>query len=114
MTNSGENRTITIRDTPEMANWMHPQTEERSDLIRKRTQEAKARFSQINRNPILRKAIAQAVREGINPNVEIIVGPSHIVTIRNGVQIPSNKVVVHPKMLKKFRRVPLTAQHKTN
>lgn len=96
------------------ADWMHPQTEERRDLIRKRTREAKARFSQRKRNPFLRKAIAQAVRERINPNVEIIVGPSHIVTIRNGVQIPSNKIVVHPKMLKKSWRVPLTTQHKTN
>lgn len=114
MTNSGEKRTITVRDTPEMANWMHPQTEERKELIRKRTQESKSRFSQIKRNPILREAIAQAARKGIYPTIEFNVGSDHTVTTRIGVNIPANKTVVHPKMLKKFRRVPLTAQHKTN
>lgn len=38
-------RVISIRETPEMANWMHPQTEERKERIRKEVEAAKERVS---------------------------------------------------------------------
>ncbi|MGD6855582.1 hypothetical protein ACQCVO_10950 [Bacillus infantis] len=37
---------IVVRATPEMANWMHPQNEERKKQIQKRVEAAKARFEQ--------------------------------------------------------------------
>jgi|GEM_PF-4285558 len=71
MKNPGNRRTIVVRETPEMANWMHPQTKERKELIRKRVEEAKKRLERINRNPALRQAVAQEARKGIYPTVEI-------------------------------------------
>ncbi|WP_409368817.1 hypothetical protein [Lysinibacillus sp. 38-6] len=44
--NSSERRKIVVRITPEMANWMHPQTEERKQQIQKRVEAAKKRYSQ--------------------------------------------------------------------
>ena len=38
-------RLITIHETPEMANWMHPQTEERKERIRKEVEAAKERVT---------------------------------------------------------------------
>ncbi|TDL77395.1 hypothetical protein E2R56_04265 [Rhodococcus qingshengii] len=48
--NSRERRTIVVRATPEMANWMHPQTDERKLQIQKRVEAAKARYSQRTKN----------------------------------------------------------------
>ena len=42
--NKKKKRVITIQATPEMANWMHPQTPERKALIKKKVEEAKKRF----------------------------------------------------------------------
>ncbi|MFJ7667261.1 hypothetical protein ACIQXI_09140 [Lysinibacillus sp. NPDC097195] len=44
--NSSESRKIVVRITPEMANWMHPQTEERKQQIQKRVEASKKRYSQ--------------------------------------------------------------------
>jgi hypothetical protein len=46
MTNKKDDKKprITIHSTPEMANWMHSQTDERKELIRKRIEAAKERF----------------------------------------------------------------------
>lgn len=38
-------KVIIIRETPEMANWMHPQTEERKERIRKEVEAAKERVT---------------------------------------------------------------------
>ncbi len=48
--NSREKRTIVVRATPEMANWMHPQTEERKRLIQQKVEAAKARFLESRKN----------------------------------------------------------------
>lgn len=47
MNNKSEGkRPIIVRATPEMANWMHPQNDERKQLIQKRVAAAKERYSQ--------------------------------------------------------------------
>lgn len=38
------NEPITIYETPEMSNWLHPQTEERKAILRKNRDEAIARL----------------------------------------------------------------------
>jgi len=50
--NSREKRSIVVRATPEMSNWMHPQTDERKQLIEKRVEAAKARFSQRTKHSV--------------------------------------------------------------
>jgi tRNA A37 N6-isopentenylltransferase MiaA len=44
--NSSDKRSIVVSVTPEMANWMHPQDENRKQMIQERVEAAKARFSQ--------------------------------------------------------------------
>ncbi|MGE8081443.1 hypothetical protein [Peribacillus loiseleuriae] len=43
--NSREKQSIAVRVTPEMANWMHSQNDERKQLIQKQVEAAKARFA---------------------------------------------------------------------
>lgn len=45
-----EKRKIIIEVTPEMANWMHPQTEERKKIIEDRTKELKERIQNRRNN----------------------------------------------------------------
>ncbi|MFY0543364.1 hypothetical protein [Brevibacillus sp. H7] len=67
MNNRRDRLPIIVRATPEMANWMHPQTDERKKLIQKRVAAAKERFSQ-------RKKHAVKSANPFSPRVEIQVG----------------------------------------
>lgn len=71
MENSKGNRTILVRATPEMANWMHPQTDERKKLIQERVAAAKNRFSQ-------RKLGLKSINT-FSPRLEIKIGSTSIV-----------------------------------
>lgn len=94
MSDPRENRTITVRATSEMANWMHPQNDYRKQMIQKRIEAAKERYSKSKKIDIVQTS------DSLPTRVKIKVGHNRFSV---SVQEPGSGVFrsAHFKSLKK-------------